>query len=209
MPSVIVIREKAADTTEYPEAYDIPLMLPSSLSAQTLCDRRLLQIKFELRFAQCNEALNDLRNELCARAYVLIDKSRFQRGQKANTRSESIIDTIKTKVDQAAEEYRGARAALSALATRLNKVGWDRDFLPLQDGDIRPLVIEDITQKEMRRRSRAKQNSNAAQSEGRRTVSWIWLKNASNPYVHEDSESEKARLHESTFIIRYIGTFKC
>jgi len=60
MPSVIVIREKAADTTEYPEAYDIPLMLPSSLSAQTLCDRCLLQIEFELRFAQCNEALNDL-----------------------------------------------------------------------------------------------------------------------------------------------------
>jgi len=202
IPSLILAREKEAENTpDDQEVYEIPLMLPSSLSPRTHCDPHLLNIEFYLRFAQCNESLNSLRNELCAQAFVLIDKRRFQRGQKANTRSQTVIDGILANITRAATRYRIARAALSSLATRLNKSGWDRDFLPLQDGDIRPLVVEDITEKATQKEIRDRLNRKSGQPEGRRKVSWIWLKNASNPDIIENDETSRVRLHESTLFL--------
>ncbi|KAF9544501.1 hypothetical protein CPC08DRAFT_770046 [Agrocybe pediades] len=133
-----------------PEPYDIPLLLPSSLPATVSCDRRLLEMEYQLRTGQCNDALDELRDQLCVRAYVLIDKARFQRGQKANTRSNTTVEQITSKIKQAADKYRTSRKALAALASRLHKVGWDRDLLVLRDEDIRQLKAEDITWEDLK-----------------------------------------------------------
>jgi len=108
-----------------------------------------------------------------------------------------VIDGILLNIAKAAVRYRIARAALASLSSRLNKVGWDRDFLPLQDGDIRTLVVEDITEKATQKEIRDRLNRKTGQPEGHRKISWIWLKNASNPDVVEDDKSSRVRLHES------------
>ncbi|KAF9544699.1 hypothetical protein CPC08DRAFT_616066, partial [Agrocybe pediades] len=97
----------------------IPLHLPSALPPTADCDTRLREIEYQLRIGQCNDSLDDLRNQLCVRAYVMIDKKRFQRGQKANTRSNAAIDKIHEKVNSAASRYRTARKAVSFLASQL------------------------------------------------------------------------------------------
>lgn len=141
----------------------IKLYLPSTTPA-TLCDRRLLKIEWELRTAQANDSLDDLREALRLRSYLYIDKDRFQRGQRANTRSRSIIARVEAKVVASSTKYRAARQALLHLSTPLAKVGWQKLFPELRTIDIRGLKdSEEVVS-----------GSTARISEGRRTLSWIW-----------------------------------
>ncbi|KAF9471713.1 hypothetical protein BDN70DRAFT_909315 [Pholiota conissans] len=180
IPGVYLLRVNHANKIsnegqEETAVYDIVLHLPSSIFPHTPCDKRLLELEWDLRYAQCMDLLDELRNALCLRAYVLLDKKRFQRGQRANTRSQGIVDRIRAKVERAAARYRKGQSAIEKLASYLEKVAWDNHLLQLKDGDIRSLSPEDFSA-----------------SEGRRTVSWIWIHN-----VGEGSNDLNGRLHES------------
>ncbi|KAF9553123.1 hypothetical protein CPC08DRAFT_646024 [Agrocybe pediades] len=157
---------------------DIPLFLPSQIPAIVSCDRRLSDIEFQLRYAQCMDALDDLRNGLCMRAYVALDKARFQvqRGRRAVTRSQGIIDRVQAKVAAAAERYRKGREALVALSERLERVGWRRDLPELNPEDEFGYSVADLI------------------SEGHRSVSWIWRQMGGDLDVESDTH---VRLHES------------
>ncbi|KAF9462998.1 hypothetical protein BDZ94DRAFT_1259836 [Collybia nuda] len=146
-------REEADDLAE-----KTPLFLPSSMKPQIPCDPRLREIEWTLRKSQANDALDDLREGLRLRAYLYIDKDRFQRGQFHNTRSRGIIHRVQVKIDAAATRYRVARNTLYSLAGVLNIVGWDVEFPPLLDRDIKQLSGDDT------------------ESEGHRYVSWIWTR---------------------------------
>jgi hypothetical protein len=69
-----------------------------------------------------------------------MDKDRFQRGQRRNTRSRGLLDRLEMKVSAAAAKYRAARHAISALAPSLNQVGWEVEFPLLHDSDIKGLT---------------------------------------------------------------------
>ncbi|KAF9543190.1 hypothetical protein CPC08DRAFT_649965 [Agrocybe pediades] len=162
----------APEREEEIPAYEIELFLPSRIPRHISYSTTLADIEFQLRYAQCSDALDDLRSALCLRAYVILDKARFQvqRGRRANTRSQGIVDRVQERVAAAAERYRKGREALVSLSGFLGKVGWERDMLELKPEDVRPDLV----------------------SEGHRSVSWIWRQMGGD--LDMDTEF---RLHES------------
>jgi hypothetical protein len=141
----------------------IPLWLPSQINGRVSVDTSLVNIEWKLRHAQAYESLDSLRHFLQFRAYLYKFKDRFVRGQGANTRARNAINGVQAKIDAAAAEYRVAYGALLLLSSQVFDIaGWKNELLVLKDEDIRDL-------------SEAKADRlGKTQSEGRRTISWIW-----------------------------------
>jgi len=137
--------------------YEIPLWLPSQVKGQVPVSRNLQDFEWKLCYAQAHEALRSLRHQLQVRAYLFKFKDRFVRGQGANTRARNAISGVQGRIDTAATEYRTAYEALESLSSILLQVHWRDELLPLMPEDIRDL-------------SEGKEG----ESEGRRTISWIW-----------------------------------
>ena len=137
--------------------YEIPLWLPSQVKGQVPVSRNLQDFEWKLRYAQAHEALRSLRHQLQVRAYLFKFKDRFVRGQGANTRARNAISGVQGRIDAAGKEYRTAYEALESLSSILLQVHWRDELLPLMPEDIRDL-------------SEGKEG----ESEGRRTISWIW-----------------------------------
>ena len=75
-------------------------------------------------------------------------KVQFQHGQHHNTHSQGLIDHLEMKVDAAAAKYRAVQQSINNLASLLGHVGWEINFLILNDSDIKGLsVIAGILQK--------------------------------------------------------------
>ncbi|KIK77166.1 hypothetical protein PAXRUDRAFT_393130 [Paxillus rubicundulus Ve08.2h10] len=138
---------------------DFNLWLPSALQRQVPCDTRLEEIEWKLRFGQAHDALNELRQALRSRSYMLCFKDWFLRGQGANTRARNCLKSVDTKIDSSAVKYRTAHGALLALSLLLGKVGWMNSLRPLENEDIRAMTA----------------GTNDCPTEGRRRLSWIWL----------------------------------
>lgn len=159
VPGVSLLRTRRAEAELDSESkpQEISLCLPSQVLRQVEVDERLCRLEWKLRYAQAHEALGRVRQHLQVRAYLFKFKDRFVRGQGANTRARNTIESITAKVMAAAEEYRTAYNALFALGPRLSEVSWMNELLPLRDTDIRDLS-----------------EGKTGESEGRRTISWIW-----------------------------------
>ncbi|KAF8910492.1 hypothetical protein CPB84DRAFT_1743352 [Gymnopilus junonius] len=170
----------------------IPLLLPSSIPGDIPCDYRLKHIEWRLRYAQCGDSLNDLRDALCLRSFILIDKSRFQRGQRQNTRSQGIVERIQAKVAAAVKRYRTARKALEVLAPITQQIGWELRLPELKDEDVRPLTQEKSTKAKGKGKT-----GGSSKSEGRQTISWIWTRMGG-----EVDFNEKEHLHERSSGVR-------
>ncbi|TFK80129.1 hypothetical protein K466DRAFT_504425 [Polyporus arcularius HHB13444] len=161
MPGVAAERARFLAADENASlAYNVPLILPSA--ATTVSTRTLLNHEWRLRYAQAFDALGDLRGHLEVRAHLYKFKDRFARGQRANTRANTIIKAVDAKIDADAERYRAAYGALRTLAIPLVKTDWQARLLPLLQADIRHVT-----------------EAESGQSEGRRKLSWIWSSNAS------------------------------
>jgi hypothetical protein len=168
MPEATILREKAARAAdraahlssgtmpeEAPE--DIPLWLPSSIGHKAKCDRKLQRIEFKLREAQAHDALRDLRRHLLFTSHLWGNKRRFTRGQGPNTCARTLIRRTQGKTDAAAEKYRVSYKALVVLGGILGETEWKKALRPLTSDDVRGMsegLLRD--------------------SEGRRTLSWIW-----------------------------------
>ena len=110
-----------------------------------------------MREAQAYEALEEIRQHLRLRTHMWKYKDKNTSGQRANTRSQNLINRVQKKVDAGAAKYNMARKALVKLSSYVGEVGWRSKLLPLAQEDIRAFVdIED------------------GESEGRRKLSWIW-----------------------------------
>ena len=161
MPAISVIRARedrdASDTTAEHPPQDFPLHLPSSLPSHTPCDLKLKQYEFRLREAQAYEALEDVRQHLRLRTHMYKYKNKHVVGQRANTRSQNLINSVQDKVNASAATYTRARDALTKLSGPLGEYQWQTRLLALAPEDIRPL-----------------KEGEAGESEGRRKLSWIW-----------------------------------
>jgi len=134
MPRVNALREESTRHPYSPE--DIPLLLPSQLNGKAACSRSFEVIEFQLREGQAHDALNDLRQGLRSRAYILKFKNRFLRGQGSNTRAWNGLKTLDTKINATATKYRVAHRSLTTLSASLGWVGWQDKLRPLLDEDI-------------------------------------------------------------------------
>ena len=140
----------------------ITLWLPSQINGRVPVDASLVNIEWKLRHAQAYESLDSLRHYLQVRAHLYKFKDRFVRGQGANTRARNTIAGVQAKIDAAAAEYRVAYRALLLLSSQVSEFGWKNELLLLKDEDIR-----DLSEGKAERLGKK-------QSEGRRTISWIW-----------------------------------
>ncbi|KAG1830659.1 hypothetical protein EV424DRAFT_1534995 [Suillus variegatus] len=151
--------EPSIDSTQEEKPTDIKLWLPSQIRRETLlpCNDSFSKHEWDLRHAQAFDALDDLRQHLRLRTHLYKFKDAQIRGQRANTRAGIIIKNIEINVSVAAERYRRAWNALSALAPSLTRDTWTTELPKLEEGDIRGMG-----------------DSAFGESSGNRTLSWIW-----------------------------------
>lgn len=163
IPGVAALRSSNSPNSEgilqKPEQY--PLWLPSSLQGRASCDSTLQEIEWQLRIGQAHDALEELRQALRSRCYMLRFKDRFLRGQGANTRARNCLKAVDVKVEQSAAKYRAAYNAFQELSHLLEKTtsGWNKSLRLLKDEDIRSMTA----------------GTEDRESEGRRRLSWIWI----------------------------------
>ncbi|KAH7905933.1 hypothetical protein BJ138DRAFT_1017003 [Hygrophoropsis aurantiaca] len=163
MPIVAVHRAKAASTSlAKVEPQKFKLWLPSELAPTDVCDVRLRDYEWRLRYAQAHDALNQTRQFLRLRSHLYNFKDRNVRGQRPNTRANTVIDNVDAKVMVCAKRYQNARIALQTLSKVLGKVGWET-------------VLKDLTKDDLK----AMRDLFDDETEGRKKLSWIWRTPAS------------------------------
>lgn len=167
--------------------YEYPLWLPSQVKHQAHVPKLLQQIEWKLRYAQAYEALRELRHQLQLRAYLFKFKDRFVRGQGANTRARNAISAVEGRLDAVAEEYRNSLHALESLAPILLEFQWKQELLPLMPEDIRDLS-----------------EGKAGESEGKRTMSWIWRTGSVGASAKSDGQSSDEDLLDRELHIHWI-----
>jgi hypothetical protein len=172
MPEATILRENeniaASSGAREIAAQHLPLYLPSSISLRASCSPKICKFEFQLRYAQAHDALNDLRHHLRLRTHLWKFKTRFERGQRPNTRARNVIEWSTHKIEAAAAKYRAAREALAMLGPPLGMIGWETILRVLDAKDIRAMSEDERDMDPAARRKAERQ------SEGRRAVSWIW-----------------------------------
>ncbi|KAG1844600.1 hypothetical protein F4604DRAFT_1884427 [Suillus subluteus] len=160
MPAVGRLRALAdAQSAREEKAYDIKLFLPSKLkeAAEMSCDEQLCEYEWELWRAQAHEALDDAHWQLRLCTHLYKFKDAHIRGQRANTRASSVLAKVEQTIRTAAARYRRAWAAVKTLSAVMDKPNWEVELPELLAADIRGMSEGDF-----------------GQSEGNRTLSWIW-----------------------------------
>jgi hypothetical protein len=172
------------------EAYEIPLLLPSSLPTFT-CTRNLIDYEAKLREGQAYDALNEIRRYLRLRSYLYKHKDANARGVAANTRSNVAIQRAQKGVNNAALKYTHAYTALITLRGKTpgeeedgEEEQWRRDLRVLKPTDLRSLS-----------------EGLYGETEGKREISWIW-KSRSAPSTPESEETieKDEQLQDGPFI---------
>jgi hypothetical protein len=174
MPAVGHLRALAdAQSAREEKAYNIKLFLPSKLkeAAEMSCDEQLCEYEWELRRAQAHEALYDARRQLRLRTHLYKFKDAHIRGQWANTRALSVLAKVEQTIGTAVARYRRAWAAVKTLSAVMDKPNWEVELPELLAADIRGMSEGDF-----------------GQSEGNRTLSWIW-KARGVAAIREDGEA--------------------
>lgn len=174
MPAVVELRLGDGDALQ---AEAIPLYLPSAVPPNLGLSDTLMDKERRLRLAQIQDTLLELRRLL--RVTLGLWDYKFQQagfGQRANTRTRSLIARFQEKVDRCAERYRATRAALLVLDPNGS---WSDQFLELLPAHVK-----------------APRRGDDDQSEGRRELSWIWLAPIGSG---ENSSNSKAEVDDSEF----------
>ena len=115
---------------------DVDLWLPSHVAPNSrvlVCQEGLAKMEDQLCTAQCQDALNAVRNILKIKTRMIAFKNRNVRGQRQGTRSRAVIDRVHERARVAAGKYRAAWAA------KVKLVGpgkWEETLKVLTDGDI-------------------------------------------------------------------------
>ncbi|KAK0436813.1 uncharacterized protein EV420DRAFT_1672100 [Desarmillaria tabescens] len=142
----------------------IPLYLPSHAvrlnAINVTTHKTILEDERRLRLAQAHDTLGTLRDHLLLKSYLVIWRQRFSQGQRYGTKANTLMHRVDTKIEADAARYRRIYAALEVVSTRLNQHEWKSGLSPLKTEDVRGLS-----------------SYNEAESEGHRTLSWIWKTN--------------------------------
>ena len=166
------------------------LVLPSSLPLALRQSAGLLSLvdkEFRLRHAQADDALIALRQSLCIRWHLQWHHFQFVVGQHPMTRSNAVMESNNRRTHVHVKRYRRARSALCMLGPNCDN--WSTTLKMLDEGDIKPLHQGKYADNEkvlMKKRQggrtgvEAEANGegapdNAGESEGQRTISWIWM----------------------------------
>ena len=165
------------------KAESIKLWLPSQLDIKDrglICLGGVINSEKDLRFAQLEDSLNDLRRARRIR-HGLATFHKVQlagEGQKIQTKSHGVVQTIQDRITKCAQRYCAARKALLHLDPQGD---WQHLYLALTEDD---------------NRGPGKEPQEIAGSDGRYTLSWIWRSSTmaiSPEEVNEDMRVEWAQ----------------
>ena len=183
MPGVLDINTTDQESPQRVKAESIELWLPSKLDAEdrdAICVGGVVNSEKELRFAQLEDSLDDLRRARRTRlGLITFHKVQLAgQGQRVQTKSQAAMRSIQDRIDRYVRRYRVARDAL----LRLNPHGnWKELYLPLTDDD---------------NRGPMKELEEVPRSDGQYAPSWIWRSGAttiSPEEVNEDMRVEWAQ----------------
>lgn len=164
------------EDVETESAVDMDLCLPSSLPELLRTSPALASLvekEQRLRLPQCREALASLRRRLriCARLFDSKKLHTAGTGTRPNTRMQALLDKHAVYRERDIDCYKAARKALISLDP---KGDWQQSLKPLLPQDIHPPIRgQELTAKGRAKGKRCR-NGTAWESEGRRTLSWIW-----------------------------------
>jgi hypothetical protein len=156
--------EDDAEDDDTDTAEDIPLLLPSSLDLEArkrICLEQVAEHERLLRMAQLHDSLTGLRNARKVRRKLLVNHHTqvAGQGQRANTRSRGVMESVESRIDKFVGRYRAAYQALLQLDPNGD---WQQTFLELNDGD---------------NRGPGKDTGEERFGNGSYFRSWIWLSN--------------------------------
>ena len=167
-------------------AEDVPLFLPSSLSANlqsTPGFSKTLDHEIQLRVAQADDALADIRHHL----RIISGLWQFKKvnisgtGNRPNTRMRSLFNRFNHRMRQSVLRYRAARSAL--LAANLEGQHWKDRLKDLKDSNVRGPGKDDFYLQEAGK-------ATYGTSKGRFEMSWIWLVPHSKSEVNTNSSEQ-------------------
>ncbi|KAJ3710041.1 hypothetical protein C8R42DRAFT_597743 [Lentinula raphanica] len=166
-----------------PHPESVPLLFPSDLPKLSSCSRLRL-IEGRLRDGQCQDSLDQLRNDLLIKSRLHTYKKSNARHQGATTRTRSRMDRYDRKIKLSTLRYQRAWAAkLELVENDVTKVGWQK----LRQEDIR--TMHDVKNRNIPRPATTSEDvvgetevdipettpPTGAPGEGFRTMSWIWM----------------------------------
>lgn len=180
-------------------AVNMDLCLPSSLPASLRATPGLTSLvakEARLRLPQCRVALATLRRRLrtCAR---LFDSKRVHTagtGTRPNTRMQTLLNSHAGQRDRDVERYRASRKALIVLDPTGD---WQKNLRPLLQQDIHAPIRGQATHVKMSKKRKAGKGN--LESEGRRTLSWIWR--AIPQSAGESDEAISQELEEGLYLL--------
>lgn len=144
--------------------------------------------EWKLREGQSDDALDNVRHHLRLRVHLFHYKKKYSRGVKQNTRSVASLKNCQAKVDRAVEKYNTAYDAMLSLGEVLWEKPdpqWRKKIRRIEPGDARGL-------------SQGKEG----ESDGNRTVSWIWQANGMLPTVNSMTDYMKEPgMHNSGYYL--------
>jgi len=151
-----------------------PLHLPSSLDPEQRKANHLQQVTEHeqlLRMAQLQDSLIELRHTRKIRRKLLMNHYMqvAGQGQRANTRSRTVLNSVENRIAKFVERYRTAYQALCQLDPSGD---WREVYLVLKDSD---------------NRGPGKERDEEGTGDGTYLRSWIWL---SNPQVRDVVDGE-------------------
>ncbi|KAF7288129.1 CxC2 domain-containing protein [Mycena chlorophos] len=182
MPGVEEIREEEENAqknakTPPPKAEHIKIDLPSVLDAQVRARvgrKSVIDAEVKLRLGQLADALMALRACLHTQAHLIYWRNANSVGQKAATRSVTLLERLKERIEREVLKYQCAYEAL----VRLRGEGFSDVFKKLDKADVntRPGVENDVASL---KKLRAADSSRASRNEPTKgaikgAVSWIW-----------------------------------
>ncbi|KAF7967413.1 hypothetical protein HWV62_34385 [Athelia sp. TMB] len=154
------------------------LWLPSAIPAELrehACAPGVIETEKRMQLAIMDDSLADLCRQL--RIQSTIRDQRRTNGtsssQRVSTRTQSVLKRFAEKIERSAVRYRAAYAALSSLDPEGD---WKKRLQELKPDDVRSLHRTRDDDDEPRKKKRRKNNNSNHESEGRRQLSWIWLR---------------------------------
>lgn len=183
MPAIALLRARAdcEGGGRPPAVQNIELFLPSETVGICVCDPHLLRYEWQFRYAQAETSLDDLRGLLLMRSMMYKSKDRYSRGQRQQTRSNTLLNRLEARIRYTSTKYRSIREALVALSVPLLEVSWTKVLQVLNDSDIAGLTSMDDSG-----------------SEGRKKLTWIWNVQGTGADADENTQASEFPLVFST-----------
>lgn len=165
------------DQLEY-ECIWLPSAIPREMRDQA-CVAGVIATETSMQLALMDDSLDNLRRLLRISSTIRADKRTNGGGtsQRLGTRTQSVLGRFTDKIDRTAARYRAAHAAMMSLdpagewTNRLQELKPEDVRSPHRDRD------EDKKKKKKHKAQDAPEERRDRPSEGRRQLSWIWLRN--------------------------------